>query len=81
MLAKEQRQLVAIGGTWLEIIATQIRAKEWELSVENGRKIRTTWDEFFPSAEAALTAGLKAIESEGLAEFTDIEGFGYLRED
>ncbi|MFT5176173.1 MAG: hypothetical protein ACI8W7_004367 [Gammaproteobacteria bacterium] len=81
MSAKEQRQSLAIDGTRLEIIATRVSDREWELSVENELKIRTTWHKLFASAEEALNAGFKAIESEGSAEFTDIEGFDYLRDD
>jgi len=36
--------------------------------------------EFFPSAELAIEAGVKAIEEEGIEPFTDTEGFEYLFE-
>ena len=43
--------------------------EEWELSIVNEREAAQTWMEWFPSAEAAIEAGLEAIEEEGPEAF------------
>ena len=71
---------VVTGGTKLIVIATSIAKEQWQLSVQNEYGINSNWLEFFPSAELAIEAGVKAIEEEGIEPFTDTEGFEYLFE-
>ena len=71
---------VVTGGTKLIVIATRIAKEQWQLSVQNEYGINSNWLEFFPSAELAIEAGVKAIEKEGIEPFTDTEGFEYLVE-
>jgi hypothetical protein len=80
MLETERRRSIDIGGEKLEIIATELEDKEWMLAIENSLGIRSIWFELFPSAHDAIRAGLEAIESEGIKEFTSNEGFEYLSE-
>ena len=80
MLDKERTQSVVIDGTRLEIIATQLGNSEWTLSILNTLGVSSTWTEFFQSAEAAIREGHKAINTEGVEAFTDIEGFDYPQE-
>ena len=71
---------VVTGGTKLIVIATRIAKEQWQLSVQNEYGINSNWLEFFPSAELAIEAGVKAIEEEGIEPFIDTEGFEYLVE-
>ena len=80
MYEKERTQSVVMDGVRLEIIATRIGDREWMLSVINTLGVSSNWTEFFPSAEEAIREGLEAIKNEGVEEFTDIEGFDYLKE-
>lgn len=68
-------------GVELKVIAEKSWDREWELMIENQHGIRTHWEEIFESAEAALDAGVSAIETEGTAPFTSTEGFEYLFDD
>ena len=65
-------------GVRLEIVAERITTNEWALAVINEHGIMSHWNEFFATSEAALNAGLRAIETEGTDEFTSTEGFDYL---
>ena len=67
-------------GVRLEIITVQIGPAEWVLHVENIYGVRSTWTQFFESADAALEAGYQAILAEGVEPFMDMEGFEYLNE-
>jgi hypothetical protein len=40
--------------------------QEWILEVQNDRNGSRLWEEFFPSEEAALEAGLQAIQKDGI---------------
>lgn len=74
----EKHQSMVIAGHKLTIIATRICDDEWSLSVENVHRIRTNWCEFFESADDALAAGRRALETEPVEEFISTEGFKYL---
>ncbi|MGK2905342.1 MAG: hypothetical protein ACSLFH_03235 [Desulfuromonadales bacterium] len=80
MYEEERIQSVVMDGVRLEIIATRIGEREWMLSVINTLGVSSNWIEFFPSADEAIREGLEAIKTEGVEEFTDIEGFEYLLE-
>ena len=67
--ASEKRQAVVIRGHSLEIIAVKICDDEWSLGIENRQGIRTQWCEFFESADDALRAGRRALETEPIDEF------------
>jgi len=53
----------------------------WSLHVENETGLSTNWHEFFPSANEAIDTALRAINEEGVSEFTECKEFGYLQED
>lgn len=72
------RESMTIDGNELEIITEKVCDGEWALAVENVHGVRTGWCEFFRSAEAALEAGRRAVETEGVEAFISIEGFEYL---
>ena len=80
MYEKERTQSIVMDGVRLEIITSQISEREWTLSVLNTLGVSSNWIEFFPSADEAIRKGLEAIKTEGVEEFTDIEGFDYLQE-
>ena len=80
MYEKERIQSVIMDGVRLEILATRLSESEWMLSVINTLGVSSNWTEFFPSADEAIREGLEAIKTEGVEEFTDIEGFDYLQE-
>jgi hypothetical protein len=40
--------------------------QDWILEVQNDRNGSRMWEEFFPSEEAALEAGLRAIQKDGI---------------
>jgi len=71
-------EIVVVEEIQLEIIAEQIRPDAWQLGVRNPLGIISIWTEMFPTSEAAMDPGRKAIEAEGLEGFYDIEGFEYL---
>lgn len=81
LIQEEFTQNVVIEGHRLIIIATKIEEEEWQLSVMNENGIFTNWIEYFPTSKLAIEAGLLAIQSEGLEEFVNSEGFEYLYED
>lgn len=76
--AVEKCQAMVIAGNKLKIIATRICDGEWSLCIENMHRIRTGWCEFFESADDALAAGRRALETEPVEEFISREGFEYL---
>lgn len=67
-------------GVRLDIVASRLGKGEWALAVLNEAGVASNWTEFFATGEAALNAGMKAIEEEGVEAFTSIEGFEYLQE-
>ena len=67
----ELRKDVQVDGVKLGVIAKKLEEGEWELSIENEAGARSVWIEPFPTARMALAAGVKAIESEGVAAFAD----------
>jgi len=80
MSEKERIQSVIMDGVRLEIIATRLSEREWALSVLNTLGVSSNWIDFFPSADEAIREGLEAIKTEGVEEFTEIEGFDYQQE-
>ena len=76
----ERCQTITVDDVTLTIITQHIGDKEWELCVENTHGIKAIWTEMYESAEEAISAGLKAIETEGHEEFSGTEGFDYLQE-
>lgn len=68
-------------GVKLKVIAESGWDREWALMIENQHGIRTHWEEIFESGEAALDAGVSAIEEEGTAPFVEIEGFEHMFND
>lgn len=67
-------------GVRLEIVAAKIAENKWSLSVINQQCIRSIWSEFFESPDLAFAAARRAIQKEGMEEFTSLEGFEYLNE-
>jgi len=67
-------------GVRLDIVASRIGKGEWALAVLNEAGVASNWTEFFATGEAALDAGMKAIEEEGVEAFTSMEGFEYLQD-
>jgi len=81
ILKSEQELLsVMVDGNKLDIITEEICEGEWSLAIENIHGVRSNWCDFFESAEAALEAGRRAIETEGIEEFIATDGFEYLTE-
>ena len=88
-LIVEERLSVAFSGACLEIIATECEVIEscettntamWSLAIENEHGVRTVWHHKFVSASAAIDAGVRAIEEEGITSFTEMQDFQYLIE-
>jgi mannose/cellobiose epimerase-like protein (N-acyl-D-glucosamine 2-epimerase family) len=50
----------------------------WLLAIVTERGVITQWTEPFPTAEAAMEAGVKAAETDDLDEFMGYDDFGYL---
>ena len=71
----EKYQSMVVAGHKLKLIATRICDDEWSLCIENIHRIRTNWCEFFGSADDALAAGRRALETEPVEEFISKEGF------
>lgn len=71
------QQCVTIDGAQLDIVATRRGKGEWELAIVNERGIWSIWTDTFDSAQAAIDAGVQAIDDEGADTFTDIAGFDY----
>lgn len=69
---------IEIDGFKLEIHARRIDEEGWALCVINELGIMTHWTDLFQTAQDALEAANKAIETEGVKAFMDTEGFGYL---
>lgn len=67
-------------GVRLDVVASRLGIGEWVLAVVNEAGVASNWTESFATGEAALDAGLKAIEEEGVETFTSIEGFEYLQD-
>lgn len=72
---------VLIEGVKLTLIASNVGNERWVLSVLNEYGINSTWIDYFESAQKAIDAGLRAIETEGVDAFVEIEGFEYLFDD
>lgn len=70
---------VTLEGHHLRVLARLIDEESWELAIENELGVRSVWFEWFPTAQAALDAGLNAIQDEGVDTFVDVEGFDYLQ--
>lgn len=79
-LILEERVSAVFDGIALDIIARQLTPAQWALNIRNCYGVMTTWTATFATAEAALAAGLRAIEDEGATTFMDMEGFEYLLE-
>lgn len=75
---QEQRLTMVMDGNRFEIITHKVCEGEWSLCVENSHGVRSEWFEFFETPDAALEAGRKAVETEGIDEFVSMEGFEYL---
>lgn len=69
---------IEVDGFKLEICAHRIDEEGWALCIINELGIMSHWTEFFETAEDALEAASKAIETEGVKAFMDTEGFDYL---
>ncbi len=65
-------------GARLTVVAEKAGGDGWYLWIENELGVSSVWIETFATGQAALDAGVKAIESEGVAAFIEIEGFEYL---
>ena len=76
----ERCHTIAIQDVTLKVIAQHVEDGEWELCVENSHGIKAIWSDLYESPEAAISAGLTAIETEGHEEFSGTEGFDYLLE-
>lgn len=74
-------KVVSKDGVKLIVIASRSETNDWALSVQNEYGISSNWLEYFPSAQLAIEAGVKAIEEEGIEPFMDTEGFEYLFDD
>lgn len=70
--------IVTKNGETLTVVAEKLNENEWQLCVVNKYNIISMWTEFYPSAQAAINEGVKAIEEEGVVPFLDVEGFEYL---
>jgi len=77
----ELRKDVQLEGVTLGVIARKLDEDEWELFIENEFGVRSIWIETFPSAQTALSAGIKAIESEGAGSFADRKDGGHQTKD
>ncbi|MCC5854523.1 MAG: hypothetical protein JJU10_02435 [Idiomarina sp.] len=55
----------------LDIVASLSDEATWELAIETAKGGRTVWTEEYPSAHAAIQAGVEAILLEGALAFTD----------
>ena len=78
MFEDEVRKEVEIDGITLEIATRKIDDEGWALCIVNELGIQSHWTDLFETAEDALEAGIKAIETEGVGAFLDTEGFEYL---
>lgn len=78
--AIEIRRTYARNGVHLDVVASRLGIGEWTLAVVNEAGVVSNWIEFFAKGKAALNAGMKAIEEEGVKAFTSIEGFEYLQD-
>jgi len=70
--------IVTKDGESLTVVAEKLNENEWQLCVVNKYNIISMWNENYPSAQAAINEGVKAIEEEGIEPFLDVEGFEYL---
>ena len=78
MFEDELSTEIDIDGVKLEIVAQRIEKDEWSLTIVNELGVMSCWTDYFSTAQKAIEAGLRAIESEGIEPFIDIEGFEYL---
>lgn len=74
----EASKEMEIDGFKLEIHARRIDEEGWTLCVINELGVMFHWIDFFETAQDALDAADKAIETEGLEGFLGTEDFGYL---
>lgn len=79
--ATEVTKELHIQGHILTVSAFYEGEAGWSLSIQNEKGIMTNWFDYFPTAEEAINAGLKAINEEGVDEFMAYEDFGYLYDD
>ncbi len=77
----EWRETYSANGTELNIVAVEEGKNEWSLYIENEHGIKTHWDDFFMSADAALVAGRSAIQREGVDAFAGLKDFEYLQDE
>jgi hypothetical protein len=78
MFEDEVWKEIEIDGITLEINVRKIDDEGWALCIVNELGIMSHWTDFFETAQDALEAGIKAIETEGVGAFVDTEGFDYL---
>lgn len=69
---------VEVDGIKLEAYAHRIDGEGWALCVINELGIMSHWTDLFDTAQDALEAANRAIETEGVEAFMDTEGFDYL---
>lgn len=66
---------VSKDGVTLNVISTKVSEGEWELAVLNETGDSSNCLEFFPTAQSAIDAGIKAIQKDSLAEFSNLKFF------
>ena len=71
-------ETVTKDGVTLEVISSKKSEGEWTLEIKNEKGVSTNWFDTYPTADAAIDAGIEAIEKEGVKEFASTDGFGYL---
>ena len=67
-------------GKTVTVFAEEVEESVWILSVLGKNNQASTWHEFFPSQEAAINEGVRAIENEGIDEFYSSEFFVYMED-
>jgi hypothetical protein len=77
-LEDEASMIVEVDGIKLEIYAHRIDVEGWALCVINELGIMSNWLDIFETAQDALQAANRAIDTEGIEAFIDSEGFDYL---
>lgn len=74
--------VVKIPAGELEIVAYRQHSEagdiEWSLQVVNAYGLGSAWTKTFPSPEAAIKEGMRALQTEGIEAFTSTENFEYL---
>lgn len=79
MFDDELGKEIEIDGVRLEVVTWKVGNDEWAVVNEYG--IMSNWTDLFKTAQEAIDAGIKAIQSEGVKPFIDVEGFEYLIND